>query len=104
MGNLDSWITGNDGYDHPDNDQHPNAEESDRLHRARAEADARDDWQARKVAWQWVLDHSNGVDNVGLCPVCGERVQVVGTGVTTDGRLVGTCHDAFTVEQWEKED
>jgi hypothetical protein len=34
----------------------------------------------------------------GLCPVCGERVSV--TGITTDGRLIGECKDAFTPEPW----
>ncbi len=35
---------------------------------------------------------------VGLCPICGERVQL--TGRTTDDRLIGSCGDAFTDEQW----
>ncbi len=34
----------------------------------------------------------------GLCPVCGEHVTL--TGRTTDGRLIGSCRDAFTDAQW----
>jgi hypothetical protein len=34
----------------------------------------------------------------GLCPVCGVRVNI--TGITTDGRLIGECKDAFTPESW----
>lgn len=34
----------------------------------------------------------------GLCPVCGDRVSV--TGFTADGRLIGSCRDAFTAERW----
>jgi len=34
----------------------------------------------------------------GLCPVCGERVAI--TGIATDGRLIGSCRDAFTAERW----
>jgi len=33
------------------------------------------------------------------CPICGEHVTL--TGETTDGRLIGSCGDAFTREQWE---
>ncbi len=35
-----------------------------------------------------------------LCPVCGEHVTL--TGETTDGRLIGSCGDAFTRERWEE--
>lgn len=34
-----------------------------------------------------------------LCPICGERISL--TGRTTDGRLIGSCGDAFTREQWD---
>jgi hypothetical protein len=34
------------------------------------------------------------------CPICGERITI--TGTTTDGRLIGSCKDAFTRQQWEK--
>ncbi len=35
-----------------------------------------------------------------LCPVCGEHVTL--TGETTDGRLIGSCGDAFTRKRWEE--
>lgn len=34
----------------------------------------------------------------GLCPICGERIRV--KGMTIDGRLIGSCRDAFTKKQW----
>lgn len=34
----------------------------------------------------------------GLCPICGEQIHL--TGDTTDGRLIGSCQDAFTRTQW----
>ena len=34
----------------------------------------------------------------GLCPVCGERIRLVGN--TTDGRYTGSCGDAFSPRQW----
>lgn len=34
----------------------------------------------------------------GLCPVCGERVQL--TGDTADKRYIGSCGDAFWPNQW----
>ena len=36
----------------------------------------------------------------GLCPICGEVITV--TGNTTDGRIIGSCFDAFTVESWDE--
>lgn len=33
-----------------------------------------------------------------LCPICGEAITI--TGKTTDGRLIGSCRDAFTAEKW----
>jgi len=38
-------------------------------------------------------------EHVGLCPICGEFVYLVGE--TKDGRLVGSCKDAFTQSQWD---
>lgn len=35
---------------------------------------------------------------IDLCPVCGKEVHI--TGWTKDGRIVGSCGDAFTVEAW----
>ncbi len=37
-----------------------------------------------------------------LCPICGEIVEL--TGETTDGRLIGSCGDAFTNHQWETDE
>ena len=33
-----------------------------------------------------------------LCPICREEITL--TGKTSDGRLIGSCKDAFTIEQW----
>lgn len=33
-----------------------------------------------------------------LCPVCGILTEIIDT--TKDGRLIGSCGDAFTKEQW----
>ena len=41
------------------------------------------------------LDHD---DWAPLCPVCGEMVQI--TGQTADGRLIGSCGDAFSKAAW----
>lgn len=57
--------------------------------------------QQRATAWTWTFNHCNGTDNVGLCPICGERIMVTGRTVTEDGRLIGSCGDAFTIRQWE---
>uniref|UniRef100_A0A6H2A1J1 Uncharacterized protein n=1 Tax=viral metagenome TaxID=1070528 RepID=A0A6H2A1J1_9ZZZZ len=40
------------------------------------------------------------VELFGLCPVCGEGVSV--SGWTKDGRMIGSCMDAFTREAWEE--
>ena len=37
--------------------------------------------------------------NEGLCPICGECVRLTGR-YTANGRLIGTCGDAFTLRQW----
>jgi hypothetical protein len=34
-----------------------------------------------------------------LCPICGKKITLKGS--TLDGRLIGSCGDAFTVIQWE---
>lgn len=60
-------------------------------------------WYGRKQAWAWIMRNCNGIANVGACPICGERVMVRGDSVTTDGRIIGTCGDAFTVASWEKQ-
>ena len=39
---------------------------------------------------------------IDLCPICGAEVFI--TGRTTDGRLVGSCKDAFTQAQWNDDE
>lgn len=39
------------------------------------------------------------MNNQGLCPICGERIRLTGQH-TSNGRLIGTCGDAFTLRQW----
>lgn len=36
-----------------------------------------------------------------LCPICGKRIFIDGT--TTDGRLIGSCNDAFTLPTFLQE-
>jgi hypothetical protein len=38
-------------------------------------------------------------EGIRLCPICGVPVNLIGH--TKDGRLIGSCQDAFTLEQWE---
>lgn len=59
------------------------------------------DVEKRARAWLWTKTNCNGIDNIGTCPICGERVQVQGGSITDNGRLIGSCGDAFTIEQWE---
>lgn len=100
MNGLDAWITGNYGEDHPDNtDDRSDRERHDAACRA---IDAERDERARRAAWSWVLNNCNGIDNIGTCPICGERVQVIGSKITDNGRIIGSCGDAFTVAQWEE--
>jgi len=45
----------------------------------------------------------------GLCPICGVKtyLQMDRRGKpsrTTNGRLIGDCLDAFTLDQWEAPD
>ena len=42
------------------------------------------------------------IQQTGLCPICGKRIHVIGT--TVDGRLIGSCKDAFTYKQWQEEE
>lgn len=35
---------------------------------------------------------------IDLCPICGKEISI--TGETKDGKLIGSCGDAFTREQW----
>jgi len=52
------------------------------------------------------LDRDEYMENMigqseGLCPICGVKVNII--NLTEDGRLMGSCKDAFTLEQWEAE-
>jgi ribosomal protein L37AE/L43A len=47
-----------------------------------------------------VKDDSMMMSEVRSCPICGERVRLQDT-TTADGRYIGTCGDAFTLEQWD---
>ena len=38
----------------------------------------------------------------GLCPVCGKKVKII--ELTKDGRLIGSCKDAFPLRKWRGED
>ncbi len=42
------------------------------------------------------------IGDVRLCPICGETIHI--SGKTTDGRLIGSCKDAFHKEQWDSQD
>lgn len=51
--------------------------------------------QVRSPARHRLRHHNHPSDH---CPVCGNVVTI--TGRTADGRLIGSCRDAFTVAQW----
>lgn len=38
------------------------------------------------------------IEKSGLCPICGEKIHL--SGRTKDNRYIGSCQDAFTLEQW----
>jgi hypothetical protein len=46
-----------------------------------------------------ILDESIHVPLQGLCPICGEQTLLC-PGLTDNGRLIGSCFDAFPLEQW----
>ena len=50
----------------------------------------------RQTDQQATRDYHTG----GLCPICGEHITLTGDQ-TTDGRIIGTCGDAFTRDEWE---
>lgn len=37
-----------------------------------------------------------------LCPVCGDKVTLIGK--TKDGRVIGSCQDAFDLDEWMHDD
>lgn len=38
-------------------------------------------------------------NGANLCPICGKAISLV-PGKTLDGRMIGSCGDAFTIKQW----
>ena len=46
-----------------------------------------------------ILDEAIHVPLQGLCPICGEQTLLC-PGLTDNGRLIGSCFDAFPLEQW----
>ena len=48
-----------------------------------------------------VADNYEGF-GIDLCPICGDEIIIIGR--TTDGRLIGSCRDAFTAAQWNDDD
>jgi hypothetical protein len=61
------------------------------------EDDFYDEDEMKEMKRQYLHSKSDG-----LCPICGQPVQLLGK--TNNGRLIGDCLDAFTIEQWERED
>ena len=57
---------------------------------------------ARLEAYTWINSNCDGNNNVGICPKCGERVQVKGNAITDDGRLIASCGDAFNPSEWDE--
>lgn len=47
-------------------------------------------------AWEYLRE----TYDAGLCPVCGEGIEATDER-TADGRLIGSCGDAFSDEAWE---
>jgi len=46
-----------------------------------------------------ILDEAIHVPLQGLCPICGEKTLIC-PGLTDNGRLIGSCFDAFPLDQW----
>jgi len=57
----------------------------------------------KKAGWMKVAvteeELQECIGGKGVCPVCGENIDVI--GLTNDGRLIGSCKDAFTLEKWK---
>lgn len=59
------------------------------------------DSYAKKEEWSYPLVPVQPHEIVrGPCPICGEIADIVGK--TTDGKIYGTCGDAFFKERWEE--
>ena len=54
--------------------------------------------------WEWIRNNTGPNATYGLCPICGERVLITDECITDNGRIIGSCGDAFTIEQWEDSD
>ena len=46
-----------------------------------------------------LMNEEDSVVTSDLCPICGQLVSLL-NDETKDGRLVASCGDAFTKEQW----
>lgn len=53
---------------------------------------------SEELAEQLIKDKQSLIDKY-RCPICGEQITLTGER-TKDGRLIGSCLDAFTVAQW----
>lgn len=42
--------------------------------------------------------HTGRKGEKGLCPICGESITI--DGKTTDGRIIGSCKDTFSIQRW----
>jgi hypothetical protein len=55
------------------------------------------------VSWtEKDVEYFRKTSQARLCPICGETVTV--TGITKDGRLIGSCGDAFSLAKWNEVD
>ena len=60
------------------------------------------DWEALILDRQERETHSE-LEQLDLCPICGALISLR-HDTTKDGRLIGSCGDAFTIRQWEEEE
>jgi len=60
----------------------------------------------KKAGWTSVPSFGpeleGAIGEEGLCPVCGKKVKII--ELTKDGRLIGSCKDAFPLRKWRDED
>ena len=52
--------------------------------------------------WEWVRKNTGSNASLGLCPICGEKIWITGECITDNGRIIGSCGDAFRIKQWEE--
>lgn len=48
------------------------------------------------------VPNAGNLPKCGLCPICGESIHLTGQ-LSTDGRIIGSCGDAFTTARWLEE-